>query len=302
MGEFEELMRLAAQHTREVDKELERKKKRQQLEEERRKKGEERRRQEEKASSAAQLAERRKNDLKLEREREERRREKERELLREKLKKDNAREKEAKPAPYKRETLLPQPKQKKQIGAVLVDLKSIDSRANASIPNRDARLDLSSRYTQSPISRDGKRSTSEPSTAIKGAKTPPIPKYSNDKPRRRSLSPPGRSRKRASSPRRPSSRKSIDESDFNEDYVKQNNISSIIGQLFGYDRSRYANERYSDDDMEASISDLRKEESRSAKIARLEDEREEELERLEQERLRARKKARLGMDKKKSPR
>jgi protein SPT2 len=63
-------------------------------------------------------------------------------------------------------------------------------------------------------------------------------------------------------------------------------VSSVIQQLFRYDKRKYATERYSDedsDDMEATTADLRREEQRSLKIAKEEDEREAELERQEME-------------------
>jgi len=75
-----------------------------------------------------------------------------------------------------------------------------------------------------------------------------------------------------------------------EDYAK-NNISSIIGSIFGYDRSKYRDD-FSDDNMEVSASRVRQEELRSARIGREEDELEEELERQRLERIRQRKKQR----------
>lgn len=72
-----------------------------------------------------------------------------------------------------------------------------------------------------------------------------------------------------------------------EDYAKKN-ISSIIGSIFGYDRSKYRDED-SDDDMVVSASRVRAEELRSARLGREEDEREEALERQRLLRLRQRK-------------
>ncbi|ORY00531.1 hypothetical protein K493DRAFT_312832 [Basidiobolus meristosporus CBS 931.73] len=390
MGEFEELMRLATQHTREVDKEVERKKKRQQLEEEKKRREQEKRREEEKATTAIQLAELRKRDLVLERERAERKREREREMERKKGLEEQAKGRDVRSGSITKEkarvhTLSEEiPRRKTYTSMSFDDLinqasdiptstfklvptsrtgSSINNsrspaarrdatisgraakgtssinpsvrdrngsgersvtRANGGIKSRDdnphkrrqsgaceldsTRSASSSRGTsaKSISLKDVRRSASDLDVPSRKAKLSPGLKSSRSseatRARRRSLSPPPKSRKRSISPRKSSSRRPVDDSEFNEDYVKNGNISSIIGQLFGYDRSRYANERYSDDDMEASMTDLRKEESRSAKIARLEDEREEELERQEQERLRARKKAKLEMEKKKSTR
>ncbi|ORX82246.1 hypothetical protein K493DRAFT_342231 [Basidiobolus meristosporus CBS 931.73] len=390
MGEFEELMRLATQHTREVDKEIERKKKRQQLEDEKKRREQEKRRQEERATTAIQLAELRKRDLALERERAERKREREREMERKKGLEEQAkgrdvragsiRKEKAKSQPYSEETTRRKPYTSMSFDDLINQASDIPTstfklvptsrsgpstnnsrnpaaRRDATISSRAAK-DTSSRNpsvrdrngsgersairtnsatksgdddpykkrssrayesdrtrsvsssrsipTKSTALRDVRRSASDLDVPTRKAKLSPGLKPSRSsesaKARRRSLSPPPKSRKRSVSPRKSSSRKPFDDSEFNEDYVKKGNISSIIGQLFGYDRSRYVNERYSDDDMEASMTDLRKEESRSAKIARLEDEREEELERQEQERLRARKKAKLEMEKKKRAR
>ncbi|KAJ1974258.1 hypothetical protein H4R34_004786 [Dimargaris verticillata] len=72
---------------------------------------------------------------------------------------------------------------------------------------------------------------------------------------------------------------------------EQHQVSSVLKDLFGYDRSKYANgadDDYDDDDMETSAHTLRLEEARSARIARQEDEREEELERQAEERRRRR--------------
>ncbi|KAJ9054773.1 hypothetical protein DSO57_1010648 [Entomophthora muscae] len=101
-----------------------------------------------------------------------------------------------------------------------------------------------------------------------------------------------KSRLESSSPRRHSSearRQPFDTKDdvIDEDYAKKN-ISSIIGNLFGYDRSKYRDD-LSDDDMEVSASRVRAEESRSARLGRLEDEREEALERQRLLRLRQKK-------------
>jgi hypothetical protein len=65
-----------------------------------------------------------------------------------------------------------------------------------------------------------------------------------------------------------------------------NNYSSIISQMFGYDRSRYRDDS-SDEDMEVGFGALEKEEKRSTKIAKKEDLEEEKRE-LERERKRAR--------------
>ncbi|KAK9728240.1 hypothetical protein K7432_001183 [Basidiobolus ranarum] len=390
-------MRLATQHTREVDKEFERKKKKQQLENEKKRKEQEKRRQEGKATTAVQLAEMRKRDLALERERAERRREREREIEREKLKADQSKTREPKSSSYRREkdkepVYSREPPKRKPFTSMSFDdlinqasdiptssLKLVptsrvsqnantprsstsmnakrdfrdsgrnpkgtsgrdsstrdrtsidernfnrtksgsrsreednyrDKRDRISESDRDRTRSVSSSRSALPKStsmRDVRRSVSDLDVPSRKAKLSPGTKSASRssevaKGRRRSLTPPPKSRKRSLSPsRKASGRKPIDDREFNEDYVKRGNISSIIGQLFGYDRSRYANERYSDDDMEASITDLRKEESRSAKIARLEDEREEELERQEQERLKARKKARLDMERKKGSR
>ncbi|KAI8054652.1 hypothetical protein BDF22DRAFT_680237 [Syncephalis plumigaleata] len=72
-----------------------------------------------------------------------------------------------------------------------------------------------------------------------------------------------------------------------------NDYSSVIQSIFGYNRNKYADEDSDLDDMEASIHDIKREETHSTKIAREEDEREAELERLEMERLAARRKKRL---------
>ncbi|KAJ1654155.1 Protein SPT2 [Dispira simplex] len=68
-------------------------------------------------------------------------------------------------------------------------------------------------------------------------------------------------------------------------------LSSVLKDVFGYDKRRFANQPdYDSDDMEVSAHSLRMEEACSARIARLEDEREEELERLALERKKLRRK------------
>ncbi|KAJ1560085.1 hypothetical protein HK405_008289, partial [Cladochytrium tenue] len=61
------------------------------------------------------------------------------------------------------------------------------------------------------------------------------------------------------------------------EYLEQN-ASSIIRQMFGYNPRRYHDSDSGESDMEADFDALAKEERRSTKIARLEDEREEKLE------------------------
>lgn len=79
----------------------------------------------------------------------------------------------------------------------------------------------------------------------------------------------------------------IRDDDIDEEYAK-NNISSIIGSIFGYDRTKYRDD-FSDDDMEVSASRVRAEELRSARLGREEDEIEEALERERLAKLRQRK-------------
>ena len=57
------------------------------------------------------------------------------------------------------------------------------------------------------------------------------------------------------------------------------NYSSIIQNMFGYNRKKYAEyeEDYDSDDMEATNEDIEREEKQSARLARLEEEKEEEL-------------------------
>ncbi|KAJ1975890.1 Protein SPT2 [Dimargaris xerosporica] len=77
--------------------------------------------------------------------------------------------------------------------------------------------------------------------------------------------------------------------DDNDSDDEQHQVSSVLKDLFGYDRSKYANGADDDDDdMETSAHTLRLEEARSARIARQEDEREEELERQAEEQRRRR--------------
>jgi len=76
---------------------------------------------------------------------------------------------------------------------------------------------------------------------------------------------------------------------YDEDYVNIN-VSSIIGNIFGYNRNRYRDEE-DIDDMEVGYSDVKREEARSLRIAKKEDEVEEELERQRLERLKKRRKA-----------
>ncbi|KAF7729756.1 hypothetical protein EC973_003834 [Apophysomyces ossiformis] len=71
-----------------------------------------------------------------------------------------------------------------------------------------------------------------------------------------------------------------EEEDFGGDY------SAEIGRIFRYDKKKYTNERFSDDDMEADASEVLREEKRSERIGRREDLMEE---RLEMERLKKRK-------------
>ncbi|RUS33069.1 SPT2 chromatin protein-domain-containing protein [Jimgerdemannia flammicorona] len=79
----------------------------------------------------------------------------------------------------------------------------------------------------------------------------------------------------------------IDDDDDDDEEVLD--ARSIIGRMFNYDRKRYRDEEYSDEDMEAGASDVLREEQRSAKLARLEDLREEQREREEMEQARQRK-------------
>ncbi|KAJ1906841.1 hypothetical protein IWQ60_011991 [Tieghemiomyces parasiticus] len=68
-------------------------------------------------------------------------------------------------------------------------------------------------------------------------------------------------------------------------------VSSVLKDVFGYDRRRYANRGYEEDsadDMEADARAVRQEEARSARLARQEDAAEEERERQELERKRRR--------------
>jgi hypothetical protein len=74
---------------------------------------------------------------------------------------------------------------------------------------------------------------------------------------------------------------------YDEAYVN-NNVSSIIGNIFGYNRNRYRDED-DIDDMEVGYSDVKREEARSLRIAKKEDEEEEELERQRLERAKRRK-------------
>jgi len=73
---------------------------------------------------------------------------------------------------------------------------------------------------------------------------------------------------------------------YDEDYVNIN-VSSIIGDIFGYNRHRYRDEE-DIDDMEVGYSDVHREEARSLRIAKKEDLKEEELERQRLERLKRR--------------
>ncbi|KAI8577245.1 hypothetical protein K450DRAFT_252930 [Umbelopsis ramanniana AG] len=78
----------------------------------------------------------------------------------------------------------------------------------------------------------------------------------------------------------------IDDGDEEEDL---NNYSDVISKMFRYDRKRYRDETFSDDDMEAGASDVLREETRSSRIARQEDLLEEQREREEMERAHKRK-------------
>ncbi|KAI9032583.1 SPT2 chromatin protein-domain-containing protein [Phycomyces nitens] len=70
-------------------------------------------------------------------------------------------------------------------------------------------------------------------------------------------------------------------------------VSSEISRIFRYDKSKYANDMYSDDDMEADAGEVLREEKRSERIGRKEDLREE---RLELERAKKRKGGHGGGD------
>ncbi|OZJ06442.1 hypothetical protein BZG36_00590 [Bifiguratus adelaidae] len=85
--------------------------------------------------------------------------------------------------------------------------------------------------------------------------------------------------------------------DDDEEEDLEGNYSSVISKMFGYNRNRYKDEAFSDDDMEADASQLRREEMRSARLAREEDKREEERERLEAERAKQRKLAKQKANK-----
>ncbi|KAI9288289.1 SPT2 chromatin protein-domain-containing protein [Umbelopsis sp. AD052] len=119
------------------------------------------------------------------------------------------------------------------------------------------------------------------------------------RPTRRSLSPPRPQRPAGRMPFRPSQRRRysdeeedddldgfIDDGDEEEDL---NNYSDVISKMFRYDRKRYRDETFSDDDMEAGASDVLREETRSSRIARQEDLLEEQREREELERAHKRK-------------
>ncbi|KAL0088203.1 SPT2 chromatin protein-domain-containing protein [Phycomyces blakesleeanus] len=68
-----------------------------------------------------------------------------------------------------------------------------------------------------------------------------------------------------------------DDEEDNRDYYGAD-VSSEISRIFRYDKSKYDNDFYSDDDMEADASEVLREEKRSARIGRKEDLREEKLE------------------------
>ncbi|KAG0173550.1 hypothetical protein DFQ28_002146 [Apophysomyces sp. BC1034] len=71
-----------------------------------------------------------------------------------------------------------------------------------------------------------------------------------------------------------------------EEEAYEDDYSVEIGRIFRYDKKKYANDRYSDDDMEVDASEVLKEEKRSERIGRREDLMEE---RMELERLKKRK-------------
>lgn len=70
-----------------------------------------------------------------------------------------------------------------------------------------------------------------------------------------------------------------------EDEPAPSQVSRMIQQMYGYNRSRY-NDDGDDSTMEASLDQIEREDARSRRIARAEDEREERLEQLRQERKR----------------
>ncbi|RKP26875.1 SPT2 chromatin protein-domain-containing protein [Syncephalis pseudoplumigaleata] len=86
-----------------------------------------------------------------------------------------------------------------------------------------------------------------------------------------------------------------DEDDYGDDdgddrKGTRHDYSSVIQSIFGYNRHKYIDDDSDVDDMEASIHDIKREETHSTRVAREEDEREAELERLEMERIAARRK------------
>ncbi|GAB5586727.1 hypothetical protein Unana1_01627 [Umbelopsis nana] len=126
----------------------------------------------------------------------------------------------------------------------------------------------------------------------------------------RSLSPRPAHRPAANQPRRPPghmpfrsnrrSRYSDEEDDDLDGFIDDgdeehdnNNYSDVISKLFRYDRKRYRDEQFSDDDMEVGACDVLREEKRSSRIAKQEDQLEEQREREEMERAHKRKLARL---------
>ncbi|KAI8139621.1 SPT2 chromatin protein-domain-containing protein [Fennellomyces sp. T-0311] len=78
----------------------------------------------------------------------------------------------------------------------------------------------------------------------------------------------------------------VDDEEEEEDY------SAEIGRIFRYNKKRYRDEVFSDDDMEADASEVLREEKRSARLARLEDIEEEKREAERQKRLKMKGKSR----------
>ncbi|KAI8379203.1 SPT2 chromatin protein-domain-containing protein [Radiomyces spectabilis] len=85
----------------------------------------------------------------------------------------------------------------------------------------------------------------------------------------------------------------VDDDEEEADVYSGHNYSDEISRLFRYDKRRFANETYSDDDMEADASEVLREEKRSARIARREDLAEEraEMERLKRRKMKGKNKA-----------
>ncbi|KAI8900627.1 hypothetical protein BC833DRAFT_581192 [Globomyces pollinis-pini] len=163
--------------------------------------------------------------------------------------------------------------------------RSRDTRDNNrdSDRSRDIRRDVSrdsdrSRVTRD-ISRDSDRSRRESNRESDRSRDPRRDNY-RESDRYQSRDPPRKIK------RNRQEYSEDDESLSDHGRYKQSKVSSIIQNIFGYNRNRYHDEDEDSSDMEAGLEDVIREEKRSSRIGKMEDMEEERRELEREERLR----------------